>query len=228
MRSGIISIVCFLIIIIGYSCKSHGGKDINEGEIHYGIEYGSSLGSVPREMLPKTLVVYFKKNKTLFEMVSMFGNSGISNLSNPEAGIYDTYFGLFSMRYYYAAEKGELFPGFDAMDGIEVKKTSKIMDICGFRCKNAEAIIPSDRNKIISIWYTDEIDVKGSNIGTPFNDIDGVLLDFIFYLGDTEVHFSAENIYSKEISDKTFERRANYKRVTKDELNKFINRMISL
>lgn len=228
MRSRVIFIVFFFFVLTFISCREKGGKNISQGEIHYNIEYGGTMGGVPKEVLPKTLVVYFKKDKTLFEMVSPFGNSGIINLSNPEEGIFDTYFSLFTIKYYYAAEQGELFPGFDGMEGMELKKTEKEAQICGFNCKNAEVSFPSDRSKVISIWYTDEIDVKNSNVATPFKDIDGVLMDFFFYLGPTEVHFTAENVYSKDISDDTFERKDNFKRVTREELNKWMNKMISL
>jgi len=228
VRSRVIFIVFFFFVLTFISCREKGGKNISQGEIHYNIEYGGTMGGVPKEVLPKTLVVYFKKDKTLFEMVSPFGNSGIINLSNPEEGIFDTYFSLFTIKYYYAAEQGELFPGFDGMEGMELKKTEKEAQICGFNCKNAEVSFPSDRSKVISIWYTDEIDVKNSNVATPFKDIDGVLMDFFFYLGPTEVHFTAENVYSKDISDDTFERKDNFKRVTREELNKWMNKMISL
>lgn len=228
MRSRIISVIFFFFVLTFISCREKGGKNISQGEIHYNIEYGGTMGGVPKEVLPKTLVVYFKKDKILFEMVSPFGNSGIINLSNPEEGIFDTYFSLFTIKYYYAAEQGELFPGFDGMEGMELKKTEKEAQICGFNCKNAEVSFPSDRSKVISIWYTDEIDVKNSNVATPFKDIDGVLMDFFFYLGPTEVHFTAENVYSKDISDDTFARKDNFKRVTREELNKWMNKMISL
>jgi len=228
VRSRVIFIVFFFFVLTFISCREKGGKNISQGEIHYNIEYGGTMGGVPKEVLPKTLVVYFKKDKTLFEMVSPFGNSGIINLSNPEEGIFDTYFSLFTIKYYYAAEQGELFPGFDGMEGMELKKTEKEAQICGFNCKNAEVSFPSDRSKVISIWYTDEIDVKNSNVATPFKEIDGVLMDFFFYLGPTEVHFTAENVYSKDISDDTFERKDNFKRVTREELNKWMNKMISL
>lgn len=228
MRSRFIFIVFFFFVLTFISCREKGGKNISQGEIHYNIEYGGTMGGVPKEVLPKTLVVYFKKDKILFEMVSPFGNSGIINLSNPEEGIFDTYFSLFTIKYYYAAEQGELFPGFDGMEGMELKKTEKEAQICGFNCKNAEVSFPSDRSKVMSIWYTDEIDVKNSNVATPFKEIDGVLMDFFFYLGPTEVHFTAENVYSKDISDDTFARKDNFKRVTREELNKWMNKMISL
>jgi hypothetical protein len=228
VRSGLLSIIFISLLFISYSCREQGGKNINQGEIHYNIEYSGNMGGVPKEVLPQNLVVSFKKNKLLFEMVSSFGNSGIINLTNPEDGIFDTYFSLFTIKYYYAAVEGELFPGFEAMEGMELTKTSKTAQICGFNCKNAEVTFPSDRSKVMTIWYTDEIDVKNSNISTPFKEIDGVLMDFYFYLGTTEVHFAAENVYEKDISDDTFIRRTDFKRVSREEINKFIAKMTSL
>jgi hypothetical protein len=35
-------------------------------------------------------------------------------------------------------------------------------------------------------------------------------------------------VYKKEISDETFERRDKFKRVSREDINKFINKMISL
>ena len=227
MRYGTILIAFFVITLIGFSCKNRGDKGISEGEVHYSIEYKGTMGGVPKEALPKTLIVYFKKNKVLFEMLSIIGSSGIVNLSNPEDKIYDTYFNFFALKYYYEAAEGELFPGFDAMEGIEIKETSKTMEICGFHCKNAEITLPSDRNKIMDIWYTNEIDVKNSNLGTPFQEIEGIMMDFFLYISDAEVHFVAENVYNTTINDSKFARRQNYKKVAKEEINMFINKMIS-
>jgi hypothetical protein len=211
-----------------YSCKEKGGKYINQGEIHYNIDYIGSFGPMPREVMPKNLVVAFKHDKILFEMISSFGNSGILNLSNPEKGIFDTYFSLFTLKYFYAVQPGEQFPGFDAMEGIVIRKTTKTAVICGFNCKNAEVTIPSKKDMVFEIWYTNEIDVKNPNTATPFSDIDGVLMSFFFLLGPAELHFNAETVYKKEIPDETFERREKFTRVSRSEIDKFINKMISL
>ena len=104
----------------GFSCKEKGGKDISQGEIHYNIDYIGNFGPMPKEVLPKNLVVSFKNNKILFEMISSFGNSGILNLSNPEKGIFDTYFSLFTLKYFYAVQPGEQFPGFEAMKDMVI------------------------------------------------------------------------------------------------------------
>ena len=226
MRYGTILVVFTFFALAGFSCKNRGSKGIDEGAIHYNIAYGGNMG-VPREVLPKTLVVNFKQNKVLFEMLSVFGSSGIVNLSNPKDKIYDTYFNFFALKYYYEASEGELFPGFEAMENIEIKKTDKTMEICGFHCNNAEITLPFDRGNVLNIWYTNEIDVKDSNFGTPFKEIDGVLMDFFLYLGNTKIHFTAENVYSKTVKDNTFARRSNYKKVSKEEINELINKMIA-
>jgi hypothetical protein len=210
------------------SCKQKGGKYISQGEIHYNIDYKGNFGTMPKEILPKNLVVSFKDNKILFEMLSSFGNSGIINLTNPQKGIFDTYFSLFTLKYFYAVQQGEQFPGFEAMNGIMIRKTNKTTIICGFNCKNAEVTFPDKKEKVYDIWYTNEIDVKNPNAATPFNQIDGVLMSFFFFLGPAELHFDAETVYKKEIPDITFERRDKFIRVSREEIDKFINKMINL
>jgi hypothetical protein len=225
------SYVLFIAVILamaGFSCKEKGGKYINQGEIHYNIDYIGNFGPMPKEVLPKNLIVSFKNNKILFEMISSFGNSGILNLANSEKGIFDTYFSLFTLKYFYAVQPGEQFPGFEAMQGILIRKTTKTSVICGYNCKNAEVTFPADRNKVYQIWYTNEINIKNPNTATPFSQVDGILMSFFFFLGPAELHFEAETVYKKEIPDEAFERREKFMRVSRNEIDKFINKMISL
>jgi hypothetical protein len=228
VRFNHILFIAVIFAITCFSCKEKGGKYINQGEIHYNIDYIGSFGPMPKEVLPKNLVVSFKDNKILYEMISSFGNSGILNLANPDKGIIDTYFSLFTLKYFYAVQPGELFPGFEAMQGIMITKTSKTSIICGFNCKNAEVTFPTDRKKVYQIWYTNEISVKNPNTATPFSQIDGVLMSFFFFVGPAELHFDAETVYKKEIPDAAFDRRDKFMRVSRPEIDKFINKMISL
>ena len=228
MRFSYVLFIAAIFAMTGFSCKEKGGKYISQGEIHYNIDYIGSFGPMPKEVLPKNLVVSFKNNKILYEMISPFGNSGILNLSNPEKGIVDTYFSLFTLKYFYAVQPGEQFPGFEAMKDMVVKKTGKTSVICGFNCKNAEATIPSQGKQVYEIWYTNEINVKNPNAATPFGQIDGVLMNFFFFMGPAELHFDAETVYKKEIPDEVFERREQFMRVSRAEIDKFINKLISL
>jgi hypothetical protein len=228
VRSGsaLLSVILFTFVIT--SCSSPGGKSIHQGEIHYDVHYEGHVTLMPKDLMPKNLVVLFKNDNIVYELVSPFGNSGITNLSNPSKEINDTYLSLFTIRYFYPSKPGELYPGFEAMSGMEVTKTSKSLVLCGFKCKNAEVTFPSDRSKIYNVWYTDEIPVRNPNASTPFSEIDGVLLSFFFFIGRSEFHFEAQNVYKKDIPDETFDRKVKFKQVSKNDINKFINKMVSL
>ena len=53
-------------------------------------------------------------------------------------------------------------------------------------------------------------------------------MGFFFLMGPSELHFEAETVYKKDIPDQTFERRDDYVRVSRENINKFINQMLSI
>lgn len=217
-----------IVIIAMCSCKEKGSKYISQGEVHYNIEYIKSAGTMPVDLKPRTLVVSFKQDKILFEILAPFGNQGIMNVINPEEKIYDTYINMLGIRYYFSSQPGDMYPGFREMEGAEIKKTEKTAVICGYNCKNAEITFPSDRNKVYNFWYTNEIKVKNSNALTPFRDIEGVLMSFYYIMGGSELKFDAETVYNKEIPDKAFERRSKFRLVDKANMDKIITDMVNL
>lgn len=220
-------ILILLVALSFWSCKKSGNRDIDQGEIFFNIEYKGKLMGFHKEFMPKQMVVSFKDDKILFDITSNIGNSGIKFLSNPDLDISDLYSSLLSYKYYYSAKPGESMPGFSAMEGIEVNKTNRTVDICGYHCQIAEVTFPADRNVVYEVWYTKEIDVDNPNSATPFEEIDGVVMKFFFLIGGIEMHFTAENVYSKEIDDNIFLRRKDYKPATKEGMDTFIEKMIN-
>jgi hypothetical protein len=53
-------------------------------------------------------------------------------------------------------------------------------------------------------------------------------MSFFFLLGPAELQFTAETVYKKNIPDEQFERRHKFIRVSRQEIDNFINKMISL
>jgi hypothetical protein len=228
VRPGKALLSIFMLPLIFSSCKRDGSGHFTQGEIHYNVSYTGQVTRMPKEIMPKNLIVSFKDDKIIYELISPIGNSGIINLANPAKEIYDTYLSLFSIKYFYPSKPGEIYPGFEAMRGIEIRKTAKSAIICGLKCKNAEVTFPYDMSKIYNVWYTDEIPVENPNASTPFYQIDGVLMSFFFFIGRSEFHFEAQNVYRKEIPERIFDRKDHYKMVSKKEINKFINKMVNL
>lgn len=219
------SLFLLALLIAFSSCKNKDMKDLSQGEIHFNITYGGPPGSFGPAVLPKNMVVSFKKDKVLFD-IRAIGNNGISNLSNPSAEIYDTYLNLLGMKYFYEGKEEEIPPGLTSMQGMVIHKTDETGEIIGFKCHRAEVTFPSLPDSVYEIWYTDEIDIDSPNAANPFKEIDGVLLNFFFFMGDREFVFEAESIYSKEIPDKVFERRSKYTPVSKEQMDTFITRLV--
>ena len=228
MRFRNLLLTATLIVLISHSCREKGSKYISQGEIHYNIEYIGNSGTISKDLMPRNLVVSFKDNKILFEILAPIGNSGIINLVNPDMKLYDTYVSVFGARYYYAGKPGELHPGFESMAGMELNKTSKTSVICGYNCSNAEITFPADRRKIYNVWYTNEIKVQNSNMSTPFSEIEGVLMSFFFFMGKSELRFEAETVYKKDLPDKSFERRPKFKMISKENMDKIISDLVNL
>jgi hypothetical protein len=202
--------------------------DIDQGEIHYSIAYGGPSGSIPIELMPRTLVVSFKKDKILLDISSPIGSMGIANLANHEKGIYDTYINMFSGKFLYEGDAGEMPPGMMSMDGMKIKRTGVSAEILGFNCDQAEVIIPAMPDSVFEIWYTDEINIKRPNDATPFKEVDGVLLKFFYFMGERQFVFEAESIYRKEIPDKVFQRREKYRKISKENMAEYIIRLVNL
>jgi hypothetical protein len=217
-----------LIIILNSSCRNRETKSFSQGEIHYSISYGGPSGSIPVELMPRTLVVSFKRDRILFDIQSPFGNMGIANLSNHEEEIYDTYVNMFGGgRFLYSGDPEETPPGMKSMNGMKITRTGKTAEILGFSCEHATVTLPSMPDSVFEIWFTGELDINDPNAANPFREIDGVLLKFFFLMGEREFIFEADGIYLKEIPDRIFLRREKYRRVTKEAMDEFIVRLVN-
>jgi hypothetical protein len=225
VRFSIVLSIAVGLAMAAFSCKSDGGPSIHEGEIHYKIDYIGAF-AFPTEALPNNLVVIFKKDKILFELLG-WGKSGITTLANQEEGIYDTYYSFFGIRkLYYAGEEDEIFPGFESMRGMKLEKTHRTRNIAGYTCKNMKVSFDWNDSKTYDLWYTSEIKAKNPNTSTPFRDIDGVLMSFFFIMGKSEFHFNADAVYKKDIPDEAFQRKKSYTRVSKESMRKAMNGML--
>jgi hypothetical protein len=200
---------------------------MSEGEIFYSIDYIRNPFTLSKDFLPKELVISFKDDMISTELTSPIGNAGITIITNPGSDIYDTYVNMLAFKFCYEGKPKHLSPGFSTMKDLSFRETGRESQICGFSCKELEARILND-SSTFHVWYTDEIDIKNPNQLTPFHEIDGVLMDFFYVIGDAEMRFKARQIYFKEVPAKNFERKKNYKSVSEGYLDSLILKMIAL
>ncbi len=228
MKNSPLPLITFLaIVFIFTSCGGNGPyKNMREGEIYYNIKYVSNPSSLSSDFLPKELIIAFRSDLISTSLRTPIGNSGVTTVINPKQHIYDTYLNILSFKYYYEGNYKDMQPGFGSMEGITIHNTGRRSEICGFDCLQARVDFP-DKKITRYIWYTNEIKAENPNRMTPYRDIDGVLMDFFYIIGGAEMQFTADEVLVKQISDKDFERKKNYRKVTAKYLDTLILKMIS-
>ncbi len=209
------------------SCRGDRAyKNMKEGEIYYNINYVSNPSRLSSDLLPKELVIAFRNDLISTSLKSPIGNSGITTVVNPRENIYDTYLNILSFKYYFEGNFRDMQPGFSSMQGISIHDTGRKSVICGFNCRQARVEMP-DMKKSRYVWYTSEIKAENPNRMTPYHEVDGVLMDFFYVIGDAELQFTADEVLVKKVADKEFERKNNYRKVSSKYLDTLILKMIS-
>jgi len=216
------------MMLVGLTgCTKSPLKSIDEGEIHYKITFQNRNAVLPDELMPSSMVVKFKDNKTLMEITSPIGNNGVFIISEPDKNQMQTIIRVLGMKYYYMGTTDEIPPGINPMNNMDLETTKQVSKILDLKCRKAIVKIP-EKDFTYELWYTEEIDIKNPNSYNPFKDIDGVLINFFFMMGDIIVEFEAEGIYLRSIPDKTFERGENFRRIDRKSMDDLIASMMSL
>jgi len=182
---------------------------------------------VSEAMLPNSLVVKFKQNKILMEIMTPIGNNGIFNIIDPEQGRIDTFLRLLGMKFCYTGIFGEIPPGIDPMTDMKIEKTGVTREMFGLNCLNAKATIPTGSYEF-DLWYTEEIGIDDPNSSTPFSTIDGVLISFFYRMGEMIVEFQAEGVYNKPVSDKDLTLSGKFRNIDRDDMDSIISKMMNL
>jgi len=219
-------VVCLILVGLA-GCNKSPVKSIHEGEIHYKITFHDRNAVLPDELIPSSMVVKFKDNKTLMEITSPLGNNGVFIITEPDKNQMQTFIKILGMKYYYLGTADEIPPGINPMNNMHLKTTSQESSILDLKCMKAVVSLP-DKDFTYDIWYTKEIDIKNPNSFNPFREIDGVLINFFFMIGDTIIEFEAEGIYMHQIPDKDFEKGENFRRIGRKSMDDLIASMMSL
>lgn len=216
------------MILVGLTgCTKSPLKSIDEGEIHYKITFHDRNAVLPDELMPSSMVVKFKDDKTLMEITSPIGNNGVFIISEPDKNQMQTFIRVLGMKYYYMGTTDEIPPGINPMNNMDLETTNQVSKILDLKCRKVIVRIP-EKDFTYELWYTEEIDIKNPNSYNPFKDIDGVLINFFFMMGDIIVEFEAEGIYLRSIPDKVFERGENFRRIDRKSMDDLIASMMSL
>ena len=222
--------VIFLIIIFTYSCKEEKKDgEIDEGHIKYDITYmGDSLDKFLAAFLPKHMTIKFKNNCTKNQMKGISGIVNFTHIKNHKEKSNITLVTIMDKKYKYIEKLNEPSLFFTERPDMKAEYTGETKKIAGYDCKKIHINIPSDeknQNDTFDIYYTDMIKIKSFNDHTPFQSLDGVLLEFQLEFYGIPLKFKATEVKQHSISPNEFEIPNGYKRINKKTMKEIIDLM---
>ena len=207
-------LILFLSAFIFAGAQKSDAKDFT-GVIVYNITYGDDVDAQVAAMMPKTMKLFIKGNKTRMEM-SMAGGSNITvfDADKKEGFVLVDMMGQkLAMK---MSEKDIEEKSGDAPD-VDVQITDETKDIAGYTCKKAIVKL-KDGSGEYTVYYTDELGSGAMNWDNPiYKDIDGVMLEFSSDENGMSMTFTAVKVEKKKVSEKDFEIPDGFKVMSMDE-----------
>jgi len=109
---------------------------------------------------------------------------------------------------------------------IWIEYTDEVKEIAGLLCKKAIVTLPG-QNDTFSIYYTDEISISKPNSTNPYNQIDGVLMEFQLKLAYLKMQFTAEKfVPSQNNKTREFKVPDNCLEVNREQMTYIIKRLM--
>ena len=226
-RTGQSLLLLFLILSLS-QCKDTPFKSdkISEGYIEYDVQYlGDSIDRFIQSFLPDKMKIKFKNHNTKNTLKCMSGLFTITNIKKYKKSTNITLVNFIDKKYKYIESNKDPSLFFQQRPDIIIKHTDSTKQIAGYTCKESKIIYPTKKlnnNQQFSIYHTDKIDIKGFNKQTPFESIDGVLLEFQLLFYGIPMKFTATKVTGKEIPAKEFKVPGNYKRINRKTMKEII------
>lgn len=199
-----------------------------EGIIHFRIEYpfiDTSQGLL-NSIVPRKLDFYIKDGK-FTSRISRGRMFSMLMIGKPE----QDYLALgleFGTENIMAELSGDEIQHFkEDQPHLKFNPTDETKEMAGFLCHKTEATYQMDSvTRTFDVWYTKEIEVmKNCNWFTPYDEIDGVLLEYEFEQYGLRMKIIAETFEKVKVNDAQFEIDNKFKNIT---FNKFDERMHEL
>jgi GLPGLI family protein len=215
--------ILFVSIIIASftGCQNLFNKGQSEGAIEYKLTMqDSSSNAMMASMMPKTMLLKFKNNKTVMEFKIGMGMMTTSFISNPETKTLTTLVQVMIKKNAFVLDQKAIDKKNRKLSKFSITYSNDTKIIAGFKCKRA---IIKDSTSTYDIYYTKEINIKDANWSNPYKDIDGVLMEYRIKIKNIELNLTAINVSGDKIDDSVFTIPSGYNIIKPEDLKKEVN-----
>jgi hypothetical protein len=213
-----------------WSChRGNTLENVKEGIITYKINYlGEELPEAGKEFLPDKMVLMFNEHysKTSIEgFMGVFDLSLITDLKNRESS---TFIKVFDKKCMYTGQTGEYSCLFEYMGPLKTVSCDEIRNIAGYVTRCANVNYNDEQSNQFNIFYTQDIVVKNPNVNSPYENIDGVMLQFQMRFETITMVFTAEKVIRKNIPNKEFKYPEGYAVTSEEKMNKILSELLKI
>lgn len=199
--------IATLVFLLG--CSSGGfKKKITEGKISYDVSYDSiTTRKYNPRLLPSSLTIEFKGNNTKTTIDALTGAISMSLIKNYDKQQYSTLIKFIGKKLQHTepfdtSHYPALYVTVPKLNIIIKNKES--CELYGFNCEKISGYF-EDSTNMFDIIYTNDIKISNPNSNTPFEQIDGVMLEFNLYLKPITMQLKMSSISKTKIPKSTFE-----------------------
>jgi hypothetical protein len=185
-----IPVIFLLIILVG--CKEEKTSGIYEkGRLEYKITYlNADQGNFDPSLLPRKMVLEFNNEFSTNTIDGFMGMFRLGNLTYFNKRKSVTFLKVIDKNYVFKGGRNELMCCFDEFEDIKITEDTSQRIIAGLRSEHAIIELPSTGDTF-DIYYTYDIALETPNVTNPYLDIDGVLTDFVLFMGPYKMRFEA-------------------------------------
>lgn len=202
----------------------------DQGMIVYDITYlqDESENSLI-SLLPDSMIYKYKGN-SIVQIIEGWGKVfTMMGIVDYKAGTNSALLKVLGKKYHFETplSSEERF-GFDPLNGMEIEYVEgETKEIGGFNCKKAlvhftDSILQSP----IEIYFTEDIKIENPNRNNPFKDIQGVLMEYQMSFQKIPMVFKFKYLEKIKVDDSEFKVPDDFEKVSKDEMQQFINTLI--
>jgi hypothetical protein len=208
------------------SCDSNDFKNQPQGVIEYSVAYISNKSGIPTNLLPKKAILKFKAHKSITSIDGFMGMFCFSNICDFRKYTNTMILKVMDKKFYYPGSKYEPPFFFDSIKNINVQFVNETKIIAGLVCKKAIISYKNTNQLPLEVYYTEQIKIKNPNKSTPFNQINGVLIQFNIQMSNIEMHLLATKYRSEIISDELFKIPKEYRKVSREKMSGVLTKLL--
>ncbi|MES2559130.1 MAG: hypothetical protein V4590_05285 [Bacteroidota bacterium] len=223
--------ILFIFLSIGVVTSLFAQGKLSEGKVLFGVTYPELSGEMEgvKDMLPKELTVYFKKEQSRTEMPSSVMGKLIT-INNTQTGELMMMMELMGNKLAVKQTKAELKKQELAAEQegllpvISVIKLDGTKMIAGYECKKAIVEV-KEKGEIFrsECFYTDKLPKMKDQNDRLFKDLDGFIMEYSQKQSGIKMTITAKVVIKQKVADQLFTISPDYKLVTQKELEKMVS-----